>query len=47
MNALTRLANAVETAFVEQPFVDIAGVVKEVAPTHYRAAGLSAVTRQS
>jgi flagellum-specific ATP synthase len=45
MNQLARLAAAVEAASVEQPFVEVAGVVREVAPTHYRVAGLSAVVK--
>ncbi len=45
MTALARLAAAVEAAQVEQAFVEVAGVVREVAPTHYRVSGLSAVVK--
>jgi flagellum-specific ATP synthase len=45
MNALQRLAAAVEEASVAQPFVETAGVVREVAATHYRVRGLSSVAK--
>lgn len=41
MNALQRLAAAVETARNDLPLVQIAGIVREVAPTHFRVRGLS------
>ncbi len=45
MNALQRLAAAVETAAVEIPFVAASGAVREVAPAAYRVNGLSALAR--
>src|ERR1700710_1615322 len=45
MNALQRLAIAVETATADQPLVEIAGTVRQVAPSHYRVSGLSAVVK--
>jgi flagellum-specific ATP synthase len=45
MNDLARLAAAVEAAFVDLPFVQVGGVVREVAPTYFRVRGLSAFVR--
>jgi flagellum-specific ATP synthase len=45
MTQLARLAAAIETAAVEIPFVDIGGVVRQVAPGHYRVRGLSTVVK--
>ncbi len=45
MNSLERLAAKVGTAGIELPFVQLGGVVREVAPTHYRVRGLSAVVK--
>jgi flagellum-specific ATP synthase len=45
MNSLERLAARVEAAEIELPFVELGGIVREVAPTHYRVRGLSAVVK--
>ena len=45
MNRLERLAKAVTAAGVEVPFVELGGVVREVAPTHYRVRGISQVVK--
>ncbi len=45
MNSLERLAAKVEAANIELPFVQLGGVVREVAPTHHRVRGLSAVVK--
>src|SRR5258708_4593912 len=45
MNRLERLAEAVEAGMIEQPFIEVKGVVREVAPTHYRVSGLSALVK--
>jgi flagellum-specific ATP synthase len=45
MTPLARMTAAIETALVEVPFVDIGGVVRQVAPSHYRVRGLSAVVK--
>jgi flagellum-specific ATP synthase len=42
---LDRLAAAIETAGTEVPKVRVGGPIREVAPTHYRVAGLSSVLR--
>ena len=41
MNSLARLGAAVDDALLDLPFVEVSGIVREVAPTHYRVAGLS------
>ena len=43
MNRLARLVAA--TADAQQPFIEVSGVVCEVAPTHYRVQGLSAFVK--
>ncbi len=45
MNRLERLAGAVKAASVELPFVELGGVVREVAPSHYRVRGISSVVK--
>lgn len=45
MHKLARLRAAIATAAVEQPFVQVSGVVREVASTHYRVRGLSSVVK--
>ncbi|MBN9008768.1 MAG: flagellum-specific ATP synthase FliI, partial [Rhizobiales bacterium] len=45
MNALRRLAAAVEEAAIDLPFVAASGAVREVAPAAYRVRGLSALAR--
>ncbi|WGD28580.1 flagellar protein export ATPase FliI [Ancylobacter sp. WKF20] len=45
MNALRRLEAAVQSSLVEIPLVRASGTVREVAPTHFRVAGLSAHLR--
>ena len=45
MNSLARLAAAVEAANVDLPFVQVGGIVREVAPTYFRVRGLSAFVR--
>jgi len=45
MNRLDRLAAAVDAAFVDLPFVEVSGIVREVTPTHYRVSGLSALAK--
>src|SRR3990170_2462541 len=45
MNALARLAAVVDAADAELPFIQVSGIVREVAPTHYRVRGLSAVVK--
>jgi flagellum-specific ATP synthase len=42
VNALARLHAAIDSGLADLPFVRIGGVIREVAPTHYRVAGLSA-----
>ncbi|MCK0207920.1 flagellar protein export ATPase FliI [Starkeya koreensis] len=42
MNALARLEAAVQSGLGEQPFLRVSGLVREVAPTHFTVAGLSA-----
>ena len=45
MDSLARLGGAIESALIEEPFVRVSGVVREVAPTHYRVVGLSAAVK--
>src|SRR5258705_3423590 len=45
MNRLDRLATAVELAVSDLNFVEVSGVVREVAPTFYRVNGLSSVVK--
>jgi flagellum-specific ATP synthase len=45
MDRLARLAAAIETTAAELPFVQVGGIVSEVAPTHYRVRGLSNVVK--
>ncbi len=45
MTALDRLAHAVAMAEAEVPFVELGGVVREVAPGHYRVRGLSGLVK--
>ena len=45
MNRLERLDGAVKAASVELPFVELGGVVREVAPSHYRVRGISNVVK--
>jgi flagellum-specific ATP synthase len=42
VNALARLQAAIDSGLADLPFVRVGGVIREVAPTHYRVAGLSA-----
>ncbi len=41
MNALARLATAVEDCHGSVPLVRVGGIVREVSPSHYRVSGLS------
>jgi flagellum-specific ATP synthase len=43
--ALKRLAEAVESAELELPFVQLGGTVREITPSHYRIRGLSRVVK--
>ena len=45
MNALARLGAAIDGAFADLPIVRVGGVIREVAPTHYRVSGLSSLVR--
>ena len=45
MNNLARLADAVEAAGNDLPFVQVGGIVREVAPTYFRVRGLSAFVK--
>ena len=45
MSALARLGAAIDAALIEEPFVRLSGVVREVAPTHCRVVGLSAAVK--
>ena len=45
VNALGRLAAAIEGAVADLPIVRAGGVIREVAPTHCRVAGLSTLVR--
>src|SRR5439155_11409552 len=45
MNALNRLGAAIDGALADLPIVRSGGVIREVAPTHYRVAGLSSLVR--
>ena len=45
MRRLARLGAAIDAAMLEQPFLRVSGVVREVAPTHYRVVGLSSVVK--
>ena len=42
---LDDLGAAIESALIEEPFVRVSGVMREVAPTHYRVVGLSAAVK--
>ncbi|OYX82133.1 MAG: flagellum-specific ATP synthase FliI, partial [Azorhizobium sp. 35-67-5] len=45
MNALVRLQAAVESALEDVPPIRVGGVVREVAPTHFKVSGLSSYLR--
>ena len=42
---LERLATAIACAEAELPFVQLAGTVREISPSHYRVRGLSSVVK--
>jgi flagellum-specific ATP synthase len=45
MNAVERLADAIDAAELDLQFVRVGGIVREVSPSHYRVRGLSAVVK--
>jgi flagellum-specific ATP synthase len=45
MNALERMAAAVDAALIDLPFIQVGGVVREVATSWYRVSGLSQAAR--